>query len=108
MQDKLGQDRPSRVERPLYISSIFLQWGNVYEWPRPLYQHGMVCSERKVKKDRPNQNRMLYNCPKEDACVSSSGSNKTSTRAIKNDRNSGFTTKFHQMYIGLVYGCEKY
>ena len=76
MQGKLGQDRPSRVERPLYISSNFLQWGNVYEWPGPLCQHGMVCSERKVKKDGPNQNRMLYNCPKEDACVSSSGSNK--------------------------------
>ncbi len=28
----------------------------------------MVCCERKVKKDGPNQNRLFYCCPKEDAC----------------------------------------
>jgi hypothetical protein len=29
----------------------FWQWGDVFEGPRPLCQHGMVCCERKVKKD---------------------------------------------------------
>jgi hypothetical protein len=28
----------------------------------------MVCCERKVKKDGPNQNRLFYCCPKEDSC----------------------------------------
>jgi hypothetical protein len=28
----------------------------------------MVCGERKVKKDGPNQNRLFYCCPKEDSC----------------------------------------
>ena len=31
----------------------FWQWGDIYEYPRPLCQHGMVCCERKVKKDGP-------------------------------------------------------
>jgi hypothetical protein len=46
----------------------FWQWRDVFEGPRPLCRHGMVCCERKVKKDGPNQNSLFYCCPKEDSC----------------------------------------
>ncbi|CAB4017009.1 endonuclease 8-like 3 [Paramuricea clavata] len=60
--------------RPFFVCSErknpckFWQWGDVFEGPRPLCQHGMVCCERKVKKDGPNQNRLFYCCPKDDSC----------------------------------------
>jgi hypothetical protein len=60
--------------RPFFVCSErknpckFWQWGDVFEGPRPVCQHGMVCCERKVKKDGPNQNRLFYCCPKEDSC----------------------------------------
>ena len=60
--------------RPFFVCSErknpckFWQWGDVFEGLRPLCQHEMVCCERKVKKDGPNQNRLLYCCPKEDSC----------------------------------------
>ena len=61
-------------ERPFFVCSErknpckFWQWGDVFEGPRPVCQHGMVCCERKVKKDGQNQNRLFYCCPKEDSC----------------------------------------
>jgi hypothetical protein len=42
----------------------------------------MVCCERKVKKDGPNQNRLFYCCPKEVLAVSSNGSHKQDPRVI--------------------------
>ena len=60
--------------RPFFVCSErknpckFWKWGDVFEGLRPLCQHGMVCCERKVKKDGPNQNRLFYCCPKEASC----------------------------------------
>ena len=61
-------------ERPFFVccerknSCKFWQWGDVFGGLRPLCQHGMVCCERKVKKDGPNKKRLFYCCPKEDSC----------------------------------------
>ncbi len=70
VEDKMKQSygRPFFVCAERENQCKFWQWGDVYECPRPLCQHGMVCCERKVKKDGPNQNRLFYCCPKEDAC----------------------------------------
>ncbi len=70
VKDKMKQSygRPFFVYAERENQCKFWQWGDVYECPRPLCQHGMVCCERKVKKDGPNQNRLFYCCPKEDAC----------------------------------------
>jgi hypothetical protein len=60
--------------RPFFVCSErknpckFWPWGDVFEGLRPLCQHGIVCCERKVNKDGPNQNRLFYCCPKEDSC----------------------------------------
>ncbi|CAB4005553.1 DNA topoisomerase [Paramuricea clavata] len=60
--------------RPFFVCSErknlckFWQWGDVFEGPRQLCQHGMVCCERKVKKYGPNQNRLFYCCRKDDSC----------------------------------------
>ncbi len=69
VEDKMKQSygRPFFVCAERENQCKFWQWGDVYERPRPLCQHGMVCCERKVKKDGPNQNRLFYCCPKEDA-----------------------------------------
>lgn len=71
VKDKMKQS----YGRPFFVCSDrenpckFWQWGDVFERPRPVCQHGMVCGVRKVKKDGPNQNRLFYCCPKEeDAC----------------------------------------
>lgn len=70
VKDKMKQS----YGRPFFVCSDrenpckFWQWGDVFESPRPVCQHGMVCGVRKVKKDGPNQNRLFYCCPKEDAC----------------------------------------
>ena len=53
--------------RPFFVCSErknpckFWQWGDVFEGPRPVCQHGMVCCERKVKKDGPNQKLVNVN-----------------------------------------------
>ena len=53
----------------MFMSVLYLvSTRDVYECPRPLCQHGMVCCERKVKKDGPKQNQLFYCCPKDDAC----------------------------------------
>ena len=46
----------------------FWQWGDIYESPRPHCKHGMICTERKVKKEGPTQNRLFYCCPQIDSC----------------------------------------
>ena len=70
VKDKMKQS----YGRPFFVCSErenlckFWQWGDIFESPRPLCLHGLVCCERKVKKDGPNQNRQFYCCPKGDAC----------------------------------------
>ena len=69
--------------RPFFVCSErenpckFWQWGDIFESPRPLCLHGMVCCERKVKKDGPNQNRLFYCCRETILVISSRGSNKS-------------------------------
>ena len=50
----IGKGRPFFVCTERENQCKFWQWGDVYESPRPLCQHCMVCCERKVKKDSPN------------------------------------------------------
>jgi hypothetical protein len=70
VKDKMKQN----YGRPFFVCSKrenpckFCEWGDVYKNPRPICQRGMVCCERKVKKDGRNQNRLFYCCPKDDAC----------------------------------------
>ena len=70
VKDKMKQS----YGRPFFVCSErenpceFWKWGDIFESPRPLCFHGLVCCERKVKKDGPNQNRLFYCCPKVDAC----------------------------------------
>ena len=70
VKDKMKQSygRPFFVCAERENQCKFWQWGDVYRCPRPLYQHGMVSCERKVKKDGPSQNRLFYCCPIQDAC----------------------------------------
>ena len=59
VKDKMKQS----YGRPFFMCSErenpckFWQWGDIFE---NLCLHGMVCRERKVKKDGPNQNRLFY------------------------------------------------
>ena len=69
-KDKMKQS----YRRPFFVCSErenpckFWQWGDIFESPRPLCLHCMVCCERKAKKDGPNQNRLFYCCPRVDPC----------------------------------------
>ena len=58
--------------RPLCVLSekILVNSGNrvTYLSPRPLCLYGLVCCERNIKKDGPNQYRLFYCCPKGNAC----------------------------------------
>ena len=70
VKDKMKQS----YGRPFFVCSErenpckFWEWGDIFESPRPLCLHGMVCCERKVKKDGPNQNCLFYCCPRDDPC----------------------------------------
>ena len=75
---KLNYGRPFFVCSERQNPCKFWQWGDVFEGPRPLCQHGMVCCIRKVKKDGPNQNRMFTAVRRKTLVVSSNGSNNNS------------------------------
>ena len=79
VKDKMKQS----YGRPFFVCSErenpckFWQWGDIFESPRPLCLHDMVCCERKVKKD--GRIRIVYFTAVRETIlvISSRGSNKS-------------------------------
>ena len=65
---KIIMEDPSLCVQIEMICATFGNGRDVYESPRSRCKHGIVCTVRKVKKDRHNQGRLFDCCHQIDSC----------------------------------------